>query len=202
MYKRQVHDTSAVPSPAPAEVYRSVRHRDHSYRIPVPPGRYLLRIHFTDGFAGDERQMDYRAAGVTILRGWNPYREAGATHKAITHDAIVDVHDQEGLLLECTKAEGNDVFEAAIEIHHAPEGAEPTPSVPAPQLANEVDVLAIRSAIGDSDARFVFLRGSRSEHYTTAESRVQLLGLDTADGDDAAPRPLLERISALSLIHI
>ena len=106
-------DITGVDNAAPAEVYKSVRHKSpHVYNFDIPNGSYLLRIHFTDKYT--DRHMNYYAEGVQILDDFDISSEAGGTNKALVKDFLVEVEDGDGLQLEA-QSDG-DVFEAGIEI--------------------------------------------------------------------------------------
>ncbi|HUU03768.1 MAG TPA: malectin domain-containing carbohydrate-binding protein [Myxococcota bacterium] len=105
--------TAGVANAAPAEVYKSVRNKSpHGYDIPLPDGRYLLRLHFADRYT--DRSMNYFAEGVQILEDFDISSEAGGINRALVKDFQVTVADGNGLQLEAQSAE--DVFEAGIEI--------------------------------------------------------------------------------------
>ncbi len=112
------HDIAGVTDPAPNTVYQTVRHQDHTYSFPasaVPNGSYTVRLHFTDSYDGD-RRMDYTIEGVKVLDDFNITDAAGGTNKAIVREFEVSVADGNGMQIVCSKDQGNDVFEAAIEI--------------------------------------------------------------------------------------
>jgi plastocyanin len=107
-------DVSGVANAAPADVYRSVVHTNHTYRFAnVPNGSYTLRLHLADEF--ENRDMTYKAEGVTILENFDIVTEAGGKNKALVKDFPVAVSDGNGLELQCTHA-SSDVFECGIEI--------------------------------------------------------------------------------------
>jgi hypothetical protein len=109
-------DVSGVANAAPAELYRTVRHQDHSYSFPqVPNGEYVVRIHFNDE-STNGRAMDYTIEGVKVLDGFSITAEAGGTSKALVKEFGVTVSDGNGLQIVAAKDAGNDAFEAGIEI--------------------------------------------------------------------------------------
>ena len=112
------HDVSGIAAPAENTVYQSVRHTDHRYDFSdLPDGDYVVRLHFTDGFRSDDRAMQYRIEGRTVIDDFSIYDEAGKhSNRVIVRDIPVAVTDGNGLQIECLKAAGNDVFEAAVEI--------------------------------------------------------------------------------------
>ncbi|MBD3239379.1 MAG: hypothetical protein GF331_02250, partial [Chitinivibrionales bacterium] len=120
-------DVSGATDPAPVDVYTTVRHMDHQYSFSdIANGTYTVRLHFTDQHDGN-RLMDYTIEGVKVLDGFNIADAAGGTCKAIVKDFEVTVSDGNGLQIIAAKDNGNDVFEAAIEIIG---GAPTPPSVP------------------------------------------------------------------------
>jgi len=114
------HDARGVSEPAPNEVYQTVRHQNHSYSFPdISDGSYLVRIHFTDATPGTDRAMDYEIEGELVLDNFNIVSAAGGSSKVIIREFPVTVSDGNGLQIQCRKDQGNDVFEAAIEIRSA-----------------------------------------------------------------------------------
>ncbi|MBD3241078.1 MAG: hypothetical protein GF331_10875 [Chitinivibrionales bacterium] len=110
------HDVSGVTDPAPAAVYQTVRHQDHRYSFAdVPNGTYTVRIHFTDAHEGN-RAMDYSIEGQQVLSGFNVTDAAGGTYTAVVREFPVQVSDGNGLQIVCESGDGNDVFEAGIEV--------------------------------------------------------------------------------------
>lgn len=106
--------TSGHTDPAPADVYRTVRHigggDNHSYVFSdVPNGEYLVRIHWSDKSGG--RSMQYLIEGTQVLNNYDP-----PDNVIDIKEFTVDVADGDGLTIEARKSSGNDVFEAGIEI--------------------------------------------------------------------------------------
>ena len=135
------HDTSFVVDPAPQKVYETIRHKiDHAYVLPVPAGRYKVRIHHTDfEFAGDARRMVYFVNGVMVIEFMDPVRWADGARKVLIWDIITEVEPGKKLVIHGFKSAGNDVFQSAIEVLPV---ADDTP------LTTEVlnrDVLAYRA---------------------------------------------------------
>ncbi len=110
-----IADTSGVPMAAPPAVYKTVRHYNHRYSFDIPNGEYRLRFHFYDEHE-DNRAMDYIVEGETIIDDMNIVHEAGGTGKALVTEFTVTVSDGNGMQIAAEKDQGNDVFEAGIEI--------------------------------------------------------------------------------------
>ena len=112
------HDSSGVVAAAPNSVYESVRHTDHRYDFSkISNGNYVVRLHFTDGFRSRERAMQYRIEGDKVIDDFSIYEAAGdRSLRVVVKDIPVRVTDGNGLQIECLKAAGNDVFEAAVEV--------------------------------------------------------------------------------------
>lgn len=109
-------DVSGAVDPAPADLYKTVRHQNHAYTFPdIADGTYTVRLHFMDQ-PGGGRAMDYTIEGVTVLDDFSIEDAAGGTCKAVVRDFEVQVTDGNGLQIVCDKDAGNDVFEAGIEI--------------------------------------------------------------------------------------
>ena len=112
------HNSSDTVGAAPNAVYESVRHTNHRYDFSqIADGDYVVRLHFTDGFRSRERSMQYRIEGATVLDKFSIYEAAGdRTLTVLIKDFPVRVRDGNGLQIECFKAGGNDVFQAAVEV--------------------------------------------------------------------------------------
>jgi len=75
-----------------AGLFRSERYGNFSYSIPVPPGKYLLRLYFAETYFGQGnpgvrdnrmRSFDVYCNGVALLRNFDPLSEAGPNSAAI-----------------------------------------------------------------------------------------------------------------------
>lgn len=110
----QAVDLTGVTNAAPADIYRSCRHRaPHTYTFQVPDGTYTLRLHIVVN--STDRSFTYVAEGQTLEQNWNPATEAGGPYKALAKDYTVTVEDGNGLSLVCS-SELSDVFECGIEV--------------------------------------------------------------------------------------
>jgi hypothetical protein len=107
-------DVSQTANPAPADIYKTVHHMDHSYDIDVANGEYLVRIHFVNNGSG--RLMNYAIEGQPVLQDFTVTEEAGGQEIALAKEFQVTVSDGNGLQIEATKGSGNDVFEAGVEV--------------------------------------------------------------------------------------
>ena len=184
------HRLEGLKDPAPGKVYETVRHRDHHYRIPLAKGKYRLRFHFIDGYDSRKRKMDYVVEDVRVISEFTPVTAAGGVNRPVIVEVVTEVLDG-NLDIICAEGRGDDVFEAGIEILAAGAGdaVTPGPAVVVPKEmeanANPVDVTeAIRNLAG-APVRLVWLQGAEAVHYTTSESEVKLMVLDTEDGKGA-----------------
>ncbi len=109
------HDVTAVNEPAPDTVYQSVLHYDHDYNVPVPKGNYIARLHFTDANPGG-RKMDYYIEGQQVIYDMSVVDEAGGSNTVLIKEFNVTVSDDSGMQIKCRMGDGNDVFEAGLEI--------------------------------------------------------------------------------------
>ncbi len=156
--------TEKIAFAAPDEVYRTVRRDIHSYHFPkLPNGNYRVRIHFTDEYKHN-RRMAYRAENQWFLVDFNVVEAAGGTNKAIVRDLDVTVRDGNGLQILCEKGEGNDVFEAALEIYNLDHPVNIPPSTP----QTRVSAMLPEAAGGSSDGLLpegfvVYSRGNGSD---------------------------------------
>lgn len=146
--------TEGIENPPPLDVYKMVRHKDHSYDFNIPNGQYTVCIHFSDQFGGD-RKMDYTLEGEKLITGLNPAEEAGGVNKAVVKELQVTVSDGNGLQIECRKGEGDDVFEAGIEIFGGSGGGSGGAQIPGVNMALATVPVAVRGAIsGDEFGSF------------------------------------------------
>ncbi|MAF11814.1 hypothetical protein CMK11_15310 [Candidatus Poribacteria bacterium] len=169
------HDLSKAANPAPQEVYHTVRHQEHRYDFPeLPNGAYTVRFHFTDGHTSYRRAMDYIAEGARVIDNLNISAAAGATWRALTIDAYVEVADGNGMQIECKQDRGVDVFEAGIEIltavGDAPAAAARTPT--RSPASDEVpdDLAWLRGLCGDGALAYQAEGAVRLTELSTGET--------------------------------
>ncbi len=109
-------NVSGVAGAAPQDVYKTVRHQNHSYVFrDLADGAYTVRMHFVDGISSN-RAMDYTIEGRKVIDDLDVEHEAGGLYKPLVKEFPVTVLDGNGLEIVCEKDSGNDVFEAGIEI--------------------------------------------------------------------------------------
>lgn len=110
-------DLGSTVGPAPADAYRTARHRDHAYSFSsLPDGTYRVRLHFMDCYTEYDRRMDYTIEGVKVLDDFTILDESGGVWNALVKEFTVDVSDGNGLQIVCEKDLGGNVFESAIEV--------------------------------------------------------------------------------------
>ncbi|MBD3392823.1 MAG: hypothetical protein GF418_12020, partial [Chitinivibrionales bacterium] len=140
-------NVTSVANAAPAQVYQTVRHRDHNYSFPqVPDGNYTVRLHFYDEHEEYARAMDYTIEGEKVLDDFDIVAEAGGPGNAIVKDFPVTVDDGNGIQIVAEQDGGNDVFEAGIEIfpsNGGPHGPCLTLLTPGGQTLRMGDVLSV-----------------------------------------------------------
>lgn len=175
------HDTSQVDDPAPAEVYQTVRHRDHDYTIKgLPPGLYRVRFHFTDLSTKRKRSMDFRIHGQLVINNFNPVKAAGGTRRVHIIDVVTKIEKRQPLVIQCRADKGDDVFESGLEILPYVEPSIASGSgQPDPVAIQRAE--AIRQFAG-APARFVWSQSYRGQHSVGIKDNVRLMGLDTEDG--------------------
>jgi len=110
-------DLNNQTNAAPADVYRTCIHQNHSYDILIPDGDYTVRLHFFDNVGSSGRAMDYTIEGVKVLDDFSISDEAPGGGKALVKEFLVTVNDGNGLQIIAEQDQGNDVFETGIEIH-------------------------------------------------------------------------------------
>ncbi len=113
----QTADVSGVANAAPADVYRTCRHYDHTYDFSsVLDGTYTVRLHFYDEH-GSGRAMDYTIEGVKVLDDFSIAAEVG-TGKALVKEfsVVVSSAGGSGLQIVAEKDTGNDAFDCGVEI--------------------------------------------------------------------------------------
>ncbi len=185
------HDLRQIDSPGPAQIYETVHHQDHDYRIEgLPAGEYLLRFHFTEAYDTDKRAMDYRVNGKPAINALNILAVTGKVRKAHVVEVTTQLQEGQPLLIECREGSGVDVFEAGIEVipvnptrSAMAKQAPPARSPPAsePLSAPTGAAAKIRQATG-AQTRLVWLQGSEGYHYTGSGNLTRLMGFDTDDG--------------------
>ena len=203
-----------VEDPAPDKVYETVRHQRHSYKIPLPEGRYLVRLHFVDAYKSAKRAMDYLINGQLVIDNLDVEKAAGGIKRALVLEAVAEVAKGKPLVIEASEDKGSDVFQAGIEIFPADKntaltttpinwrsagsrtgGGTGAPSSTAKVAADNSISSRIRAFTG-APTKIVWLEGPKWELYTEGRSQVRLIGLDTEDG--MGPRDLLDRDMGLS----
>ena len=74
------------------EVYRSELWAQKSYHITLANGKYLVRLHWAETY-GANRKFDVTAEGKTLLKDFNPLKEAGGKNKAFFREFTIEVAD-------------------------------------------------------------------------------------------------------------
>jgi hypothetical protein len=96
-----------VNGSADPAIYERERYGHFSYAIPVPPGRYSLRLHFAETFWGPKEQggggvgsriFNVFCNGKTLLEGLDMFAEAG-THRQIVKEFHNLTPNAQGVLL-------------------------------------------------------------------------------------------------------
>lgn len=186
------HDLRQIDSPGPAQIYETVHHQDHDYRIDgLAAGDYLLRFHFTEGYDTHKRAMDYRINGKLAIDDLNILAITGKVRKAHVVEVRTQLKEGQALTIECREGSGVDVFEAGIEIIPVnPSSKKAPPSKPVPPAPPTSKTSAapltgtaaeIRQVTG-AQTRLVWLQGSVGYHYTGPGNLTRLMGFDTDDG--------------------
>ncbi|HEY5915411.1 MAG TPA: GH92 family glycosyl hydrolase [Verrucomicrobiae bacterium] len=99
-------DTSAANA-APPAVYQSERYgRDFTYSFPVPPGRYLVRLHFAEVFdnAAGRRVENIHINAKPVLTNLDIFVAAGGMNKALVKDFPGITPDSHGKITVRTSA--------------------------------------------------------------------------------------------------
>ncbi len=69
-------------------LYTGERFGNFSYHIPLPPGKYRVKLYFAEGYfpehLPDARLFNVFADGVTLLRNFSIIREAGGVRRPVT----------------------------------------------------------------------------------------------------------------------
>ena len=167
-------DLNNQTNPAPADVYLTCIHQDHSYDIPIPDGAYTVRIHFFDNIGSTGRAMDYTIEGVKVLDDFSIDAEAPGGGKALVKEFSVTVNDGNGLQIIAEQDQGNDAFETGIEIHsQSADDEDPVVMIDVPSDGADVT--------GD-----LLVRGRASDNQAVdrVEVQVDALGYQLAAGTD------------------
>lgn len=117
--------TSGVANAAPAEVYKTCRHRvrnvetGYSYVVPsVPDGAYTMRFHFGDESGAGARSIDVSVNGTKLIDNLDVAGDAGGTNMALAIEHQVTVTGGAGvtIAIDDDRADPADVFINGIEI--------------------------------------------------------------------------------------
>lgn len=81
------------------EIYLSERYNMTAYRIPLPNGRYTVKLHFAEKYDAiygpGERIFSIRIENQPVLTGFDLYKEAGKRNAAVIKTFPVRVKDAE-----------------------------------------------------------------------------------------------------------
>ena len=131
-------DTAGVANAAPADVYRSVRHRvtaTASYPAfnltEVGDGNYTVRLHFADAYEGP-RHINVDIEGQRVLSDYDISSDAGGPNKAVVKSFPVTVSGADGLSIQLGSEDGGDAFIAGIEVEVSTDSENPTVGITSP----------------------------------------------------------------------
>jgi hypothetical protein len=107
----------AVAGTALQQLYLRERYGMDAYRFDLPEGRYVVRLHFAEGWVKGpgQRVFDVKINGKTVLDDFDIFEQAGGQRRAIHRDIAVDVGGK-GLTISFEKIEDNPSING-IEIH-------------------------------------------------------------------------------------
>ena len=74
------------------EIYRTERWAMPGYKVTIANGNYLARLHFAETY-GANRKFNVTIEGQTVLKDFNPLKEAGALNKAFFREFTAQVTD-------------------------------------------------------------------------------------------------------------
>lgn len=108
---RNTSDGKVPSGTGDPELFMGQRYGHFSYRLPVPPGRYRLRLFFAETFFGPDnrgkggvgsRIFNVSCGGTAILRQFDIFREAGENHaiEKVFHGIEPNVHGRIDLTFE------------------------------------------------------------------------------------------------------
>ena len=86
---RRDRDISGTTNP---EIYCTERWAMSGYKFTVANGSYLVRLHFAETY-GANRKFDITIEDETVLKDFNPLKEAGGRNKAFFREFTTDVAD-------------------------------------------------------------------------------------------------------------
>jgi len=84
-----------VQESALKNIYAGERYGNFAYHLPLPPGKYRIKLYFAESYFSDRfppgtnqngfgaRIFNVFADGVTLLRNFNVMKEAGGSHRAV-----------------------------------------------------------------------------------------------------------------------
>ena len=130
-------DTTGVANAAPADVYRSVRHRVTgtgsypAFSFPdVTDGSYTVRLHFADAYG--PRRINVDIEGQRVLSDYDIASDAGGVNRAVVKSFPVTVSDGDGMSIQLGSEDGGDSFVAGIEVQVISDSSDPTVGITSP----------------------------------------------------------------------
>ncbi|MFC1654529.1 Ig-like domain-containing protein [Myxococcota bacterium] len=177
-------DTTGVANAAPADVYRSVRHKVSAtgsypaFNVPeVDDGSYTVRLHFADASAGP-RHINVDIEGQRVLSDYDISSDAGGTNKAVVKSFPVTVSDGNGMSIDMGSQDDSDSFIAGIEVEVSTDAENPTVTVTSPTENDTVmgtitvegtandDVSVDRVEVKVDDRSYALASGTDTWSYT------------------------------------
>ncbi len=105
---RNISRFGTVSGPDDPRIYERERYGNFSYAIPVTSGHYTVTLHFAESFWGPDqvggggvgsRVFDVYCNGVSLLRSFDMFKEAGSQHQIVKRFRGLKPNAQGNLLL-------------------------------------------------------------------------------------------------------
>jgi mannan endo-1,4-beta-mannosidase len=181
----------AVAGTSSPDLYDGQRYGDSGtafkYVIPVPAGRYLVRLHFTEGyFATGGRVFDVSLDGIKVLQNFDIYAEAGSAWKAVDHAFAVSVASAPAITLTFDPVVQDPLINA-IEIDEAGGDAGSTDAAPPSGDATPptTDLLSYMKGLNTGTSARV-LSGQHADYWQQSNSDTYGEQLDEFTGTTPA----------------
>lgn len=94
-----LRDTTTIQNTADAFIYLNERYSLTGYRIPLPNGKYTVKLHFAETFdelyGEGERVFTVKIDDQPVLTDFDPFKEAGKKYTAVVKTIPVEVKNGE-----------------------------------------------------------------------------------------------------------
>ncbi|HEX5322449.1 MAG TPA: malectin domain-containing carbohydrate-binding protein, partial [Capsulimonadaceae bacterium] len=113
-------DTSGVASPAPQEVYQTMRWGQFNYAIPglTPAQKYTVRLHFAETYwtGPGERLFTVAINGRPVLSNFDVFQAAGGQNKALVKQFTIKANAQGKITIQFINGPVDNAMVSGIEV--------------------------------------------------------------------------------------